>query len=129
MAVFVPGQCWIYSNMGKAANSRFVVRAVEYLPTFGTVVHLSVLDLEPEEETSGVVVRISHLPFAEAALRHNALEMEAYLLIDDPGVEESYAIWQSAFMAGEAGVWNQPLTQVLHLLEYAEMDAAGVLLS
>ena len=57
-----------------------------------------------------------HLPVDQATLDDSVTEL-IILLPNPPEVTDGYAVWRESYEAGEAGVFNIPVSDIIQIVE------------
>ncbi|HEY9536912.1 MAG TPA: hypothetical protein VIS03_04905 [Kiloniellaceae bacterium] len=119
-ASFEEGQIWRYQTRpGEEASRLFIARIDRGLGT-QSIYHIYVdgLKLKNPLYEGGVQDHLPHAPVTRQALEASVTE----LLQEDaamPDISEGYAAWLLAFEKGQAGVFTQPVNQIVQLIENA----------
>jgi hypothetical protein len=117
---FAPGQRYRYATRDTEPESTFLVLKVEQHEAAGRVVHIRTdgLKLKNASDSSGYSDTITHMPFAEDALRSSTRDLvkEAEAL---PDFQLAYDTWRQAFFDDGAGIFTVPLGQAVQVMENA----------
>lgn len=112
---FSAGQIWRYENRPGEDASRVIIGKVEQAAEIGTIIHVKIigLSLKGQGETASV---ITHAPVAEAQVAASVVELTDEVANLD-GLDDGYASWCSAFLAGKAGVFTITLSEIVEYME------------
>ncbi|MAK61103.1 MAG: hypothetical protein CMK09_09020 [Ponticaulis sp.] len=108
---FEPGQVWRIAQ-GEFAGTTLLIVKVDILSPIGLGVHVSVrgpLMVDGEPFLDG----IPHLPFSPDAMRVSDLEFTGFLSNMPDDWEEMYFDWEDDALAGEAGYFSLPVSEIL----------------
>ena len=121
MPKYLPGQIWTYRTRPGEESSRLTVVRVDEDRDYGTIVHVTIADLEirTDEAAGGVARTVTHMPFDEQAMDDSVLELIASD-VDLPDYREGYDLWREAFDRGEAGVFDCEVAAAVEMMEDEE---------
>jgi hypothetical protein len=111
------GQVWRYQTRPGEEASRVIVGRIERIEGLGTVVHVKLTGLRLRGP-QGVATVMFHAPVAEPQLSASVTDLTE-ARGDLGGFAEGYAMWRSAYESGQAGVFTQPLSEVVDSMEQA----------
>ena len=115
---FEVGQRWLYKTRAEDPKSTVVIGKVENTVEMGTVVHISVLDvnIRSPHEPNGFTHEVHHMPISPWALQVSVTERSGR---GAPAAqfEEGYQIWRDAVAAGKAGVFSIPVHKAVGYFE------------
>lgn len=111
---FSVGQVWTYATRDCEPDSRITIVRLDEDPDFGTIVHVFVsgVSIPNTEAAGGVTTFIAHLPYSEEALEKCVLQLDSESA-ELPAYEDAYQLWRAAFASNEAGVFDDPVSQVI----------------
>ena len=123
-ASFEEGQIWRYQTRpGEEASRLFIVRIDRGLGAQTIYhIHLDGLKLKNPLYEGGVQDHLPHAPVTRQSLEASVTE----LLEENaamPDIAEGYAAWLLAFEKGQAGVFAQPVNQIVQHIEDAFAQA------
>lgn len=117
---FKIGQIWKYKSRPSEPDSRLTVCKVEAAGKLGTVIHVSIsaVKIKSPQNKNGEASEISHLPFAESAIKKSVIEIvqEKAAL---PNYSEGYQTWRKAAEQGKGGVWTIAVSEAIAAMETA----------
>ena len=111
------GQVWTYNTRPGESESRATVLQIDE-EADQTIVHVRLDGLQLKSPTApdGISREVEHLPLSLSAFERSTL-----LKVDDVDTNSlsrrGYDTWREAFDKGEAGVFDQPLKDVLDIVE------------
>lgn len=115
---YAEGQAWAYHSRPGEEASRIMIRKIETEPEDGQVFHVSIL---------GVKLRNHRVPGgAQPAMNHAAVlrtSLDASVVSadgeadNDEAWRDGYAVWRQAYDAGDAGVFDLPVADILGYIE------------
>ena len=111
---FSVGQIWTYATRDCEPNSRMTIVRLDEDPAFGTIVYVFVsgVSIPNAEAPGGVTTFIAHLPYSEEALEKCVLQLDGESS-ELPDYEDAYQLWRTAFESDEAGVFDDPVSEVI----------------
>ena len=115
---FKVGQVWNYKTRSAETNSTLTVCKVEVAGKLGVVVHVSIADvnIKSPQNKDGFATKISHLPFAESAVKQSVTQMvkEGVALPDYRG---GYDSWRDAVEGRKGGIWTVSVAEAVAAME------------
>jgi hypothetical protein len=117
---FAPGERYRYASRASEPDATFLVLKVEEHEATGRIVHVRAdgLKLKNPSDPSGYADTITHMPFADAALRSSAKARVA-AGVPVPDFAAAYDNWRRAFKDDGAGVFTVPLAEAVQVMENA----------
>lgn len=117
---FKVGQVWKYKTRPNEADSRLTVCKVETAGKLGTVVHVSIsaVKVKSPKNKDGEASEISHLPFAESAIKQSVIEL-AQEKVALPNYSGGYETWRNAVEQSKGGVWTIAVADAIAAIETA----------
>ena len=117
---FKIGQIWKYKTRPNEPDSRLTVCKVEVAGKLGTVIHVSIsaVKIKSPQNKNGEATEISHLPFAESAVKQSVLQI-AQEKAALPDYSEGYQTWRKAAEQGKGGVWTIAVAEAIAVMETA----------
>ncbi|MDA7858193.1 hypothetical protein N9B31_03660 [Mariniblastus sp.] len=111
---FSVGQIWTYTTRDCETDSRMTIVRLDEDPDFGTIVHVFVsgVSIPNTQAPGGITTFIAHLPYSEEALEKCVLQLDGEST-ELPDYEEAYQLWRTAFESDEAGVFDDPVSEVI----------------
>ncbi|GAA0751352.1 hypothetical protein LRH25_14540 [Ideonella azotifigens] len=116
------GQVWTYKTRAGEASSTLTVLKVEQYNDLGRVVHIRVDGIHMTNPVKGnVVTDIPHLPFKDLALQGSVVK-QLRKLSSLPDFQEGYDTWKKAYLAGQAGAFETPVSTTLDAMLGAKWE-------
>jgi hypothetical protein len=115
---FKVGQVWNYRTRPTETNSTLTICKIEIAGKLGKVIHISLADVKVKNprKVDGVDTHISHLPFAESAVKQSVTQLVKEG-VELPDYKEGYDLWRNSVESGEGGVWTIPVAEVVAGIE------------
>jgi hypothetical protein len=115
---FKVGQVWNYKTRSNETNSTLTICKVETVEKLGTVVHISISDvkIKSPQNKDGEAQVISHLPFAESAVKQSVTQI-LRVGVAPTNYVEGYQIWRNAVENGKGGVWTVTVAEAINAME------------
>lgn len=121
---FREGQIWRYDTRPGEENSRLFIARIDRGLGNQSIYHIYLdgLKLKNPLFPGGVQDHLPHAPVTRQTLQSSvtALEQEGAAM---PDIAEGYATWLLAFEKGQAGIFNQPVKEILQIIEDAFAQA------
>ena len=109
---FAAGQHWSYDTRAEDSGSTLIIGRVDELARHGTVVHISVIDLNLRGPNGAFGHVVAHLPISAEALRKSVKqEVPPVPLPDD--FAGGYDTWRGA----KGGVYTITVREVIETIE------------
>ena len=116
------GQVWSYKTRPGEVASTLTILKVEEYKDLGRVVHIRVDQIRMTNPLKGnVVTDIPHLPFKDAAVQGSITNLVRQLP-STPNFQEGYDTWKKAYLSGQAGAFDMPVSAVLDALLGAKWE-------
>ena len=111
---FSIGQVWTYATRDCEPDSRITIVRLDEDADFGTIIHVFVsgVSIPNTQAPGGVTTFIAHLPYSEEALEKCVIQLDKETS-ELPDYESAYQLWRAAFESDEAGVFDDPVSQVI----------------
>ncbi|MGY8746907.1 MAG: hypothetical protein ACKVHR_02460 [Pirellulales bacterium] len=111
---FSIGQVWTYATRDCEPDSRITIVRLDEDADFGTIIHIFVsgVSIPNTQAPDGVTTFIAHLPYSEEALEKCVIQLDEETS-ELPDYESAYQLWRAAFESDEAGVFDDPVSQVI----------------
>jgi hypothetical protein len=111
---FSIGQVWTYATRDCEPDSRITIVRLDEDADFGTIIHIFVsgVSIPNTQAPGGVTTFIAHLPYSEEALEKCVIQLDEETS-ELPDYESAYQLWRAAFESDEAGVFDDPVSQVI----------------
>tara|TARA_B110000495_G_scaffold189596_1_gene190814 strand:+ start:2342 stop:2713 length:372 start_codon:yes stop_codon:yes gene_type:complete len=111
---FSVGQVWTYATRDCEPDSRITIVRLDEDADFGTIIHVFVsgVSIPNTQAPGGVTTFIAHLPYSEEALEKCVIQLDEETS-ELPDYESAYQLWRAAFESDEAGVFDDPVSQVI----------------
>jgi len=111
---FSIGQVWTYATRDCEPDSRITIVRLDEDADFGTIIHIFVsgVSIPNTQAPGGVTTFIAHLPYSEEALGKCVIQLDEETS-ELPDYESAYQLWRAAFESDEAGVFDDPVSQVI----------------
>lgn len=111
---FSVGQVWTYATRDCEPDSRITIVRLDEDANFGTIIHIFVsgVSIPNTQAPGGVTTFIAHLPYSEEALEKCVIQLDEETS-ELPDYESAYQLWRTAFESDEAGVFDDPVSQVI----------------
>jgi hypothetical protein len=111
---FSIGQVWTYATRDCEPDSRITIVRLDEDADFGTIIHVFVsgVSIPNTQAPGGVTTFIAHLPYSEEALEKCVIQLDEETS-ELPDYESAYQLWRAAFESDEAGVFDDPVSQVI----------------
>lgn len=111
---FSVGQVWTYATRDCEPDSRITIVRLDEDADFGTIIHIFVsgVSIPNTQAPGGVTTFIAHLPYSEEALEKCVIQLDKETS-ELPDYESAYQLWRAAFESDEAGVFDDPVSQVI----------------
>ena len=111
---FSVGQVWTYATRDCEPDSRITIVRLDEDADFGTIIHIFVsgVSIPNTQAPGGVTTFIAHLPYSEEALEKCVIQLDKEAS-ELPDYESAYQLWRAAFESDEAGVFDDPVSQVI----------------
>jgi hypothetical protein len=122
-AEYKQGQVWKYkTRKGEEGSFLYIVR-VDAEKGYGSIYHIYVdgLRIKNPHIKGGVQSVLPHSPVDRATLDASVTELVRESK-DMPDISAGYVAWREPFDAGEAGVFNIPVSEIV---EYIEQVVSG----
>lgn len=121
---FRAGQIWRYDTRPGEEGSRLFIARIDRGPSTQSIYHIYLdgLQLKNPLFAGGVQGHLPHAPVTRQTLETSVTTLEA----EDatmPDIAEGYATWLLAFEKGQAGVFNQPVKEIVQIIEDAFAQA------
>ncbi len=115
---FAVGQVWTYSTRTGESQSRLTIVRMDEDDDFEIIIHIFIsdVDIPNDDAPGGKTTFIAHMPYAEEALEASVIDLESEVEAL-PDYESGYQLWRQAFNAGEAGVFDVPVSQAIDFVE------------
>ena len=115
---FKVGQVWNYKTRSNETNSTLTICKVEEVGKLGIVVHISIsgVKLKSPQNKDGLAQEISHLPFAESAVKQSVTQLVTNGVATTNYVE-GYQIWRKAVEEGKGGIWTVTVSEAINAME------------
>lgn len=112
------GQIWSYKTRTGEESSTVLINKVEDDPKIGKIFHISVNDVHVinPDAPSGLSTNLPHFPVSEITLEKSCLKITGHSE-SNPEYIEGYKIWREAFDAGEAGVFDISVAEIVGFIE------------
>jgi hypothetical protein len=114
---FEVGQIWKYETRLNEIDSTFTIVKIDDI-NGKRVIHISLsgLKIKSPQAPNGYSDIISHMPFAEEALKEFVVELVG--IADElPDFEEGYDQWKEAADKGEAGWFTISIAEAIQVIE------------
>lgn len=116
------GQVWAYRTRAGEATSTLTVLKVEQYKDLGRVVHIRVDQIRMTNPLKGnEVTDIPHLPFKDAAVQASITKF-IRKFPSTPDFQEGYDTWKKAYLSGQAGAFDMPVSAVLDAMLGAKWE-------
>lgn len=124
--VYEEGQVWQYQTRPGEEGSRLYIVKIDQEPLLGAIYHLYLdgLRIRSPLRSDGVQDHLPHLPVDQTTLDRSVTEL-VISLPNPPAVADGYAIWRESYEAGEAGVFNIPVSDIIQIVEDSINQPAG----
>ena len=111
---FSIGRVWTYATRDCEPDSRITIVRLDEDADFGTIIHIFVsgVSIPNTQAPGGVTTFIAHLPYSEEALEKCVIQLDEETS-ELPDYESAYQLWRAAFESDEAGVFDDPVSQVI----------------
>lgn len=115
---FKEGQVWSYRARPGEEASTLLINKVETYPKIGQVFHISLdgLSYRNRRVAGGVAHEMPHFPVSRKTLDASVLKL-LRTSAPNPDYRTGYAQWKSAFDAGQAGVFDIPVSEIVGAVE------------
>jgi len=116
---FAPGQTWSYAARPDEAGSRVQVLRIEDYPEIGRVVHVSIVGLTVRRKPGGKPEgwSITHVAFAETALRNSVTRLEPSSVTAPGAAEKEYRQWKKEADSGSMQRWTGSVADAVAQIE------------
>jgi hypothetical protein len=117
-ATYAEGQVWEYKTRPDEKGSLLKINKIEYRLKIGTVYHLSIIGLKikaPNAEGPTQPV-LQHLPVSQVTLDQSVTRLSKKKA-KFPDYKRGYGEWKKAFEGGQAGVFSQPVDEIIASVE------------
>ena len=117
-STFKPGQIWSYKTRPGEEASTLTILKVEKSEKLGIIVHVAIdgLKMKNQHASDGVGRNISHLPFAENAVR-SSVSTKNKESAPLPDFMDGYNEWRTAHDQGKGGEFTASVADVVQSLE------------
>jgi hypothetical protein len=115
---YTAGQIWSYKTRTGEESSTILINKIQNDPKIGKIFHISVRDvnvINPHAQ-AGVSKDLPHFPVSEITLEKSCLKITGQSAIN-PEFNEGYKIWRKAFDAGEAGVFDISVAEIVDFIQ------------
>jgi len=111
---FKVGQQWSYHTRPQDPQSTLIIGRIEELPAFGTVVHISVINVNVHggPDSSAVTHVVHHMPVTPEALRQSVISHLGAAPVAEH-FEDGYRAWQQA----KGGVFTITVSEAVDYIE------------
>jgi hypothetical protein len=105
--VFEPGERWSYHTRPEDPDSTLIIGRVEEFPNLGTVIHISVVDvnIRSPRAPGGLTHVVHHMPISPEALRASVIQRSG-TGSPSPQFADGYQIWRTAVEDGKGGAFS-----------------------
>ncbi len=117
-AKYEEGQVWQYQTRPGEEGSRLYIVRIDDEPLFGSIYHLYVdgLRISSPLRSGGIQDHMPHLPVDRTTLDSSVTEL-VMSLPNPPDLADGYWVWRESFEAGEGGVFNIPVRDIVQIIE------------
>jgi hypothetical protein len=117
---YAEGQVWTFRARGGEEGATLLINRIEQDPRFGAIYHISVFGvrLDNPRAPGGAITELPHFPVSRETLDKSCLELRG---VREPNPEylPGYAQWREAFDAGQAGVFDIPVDEIVDIVQSA----------
>lgn len=117
-AEYAEGQIWSYLTRPGEEESRLYIARIDHDLPVSPIYHLYVVGLRIESPlgNGSIQDRLPHIPVDKSTLDDSVIDLVG-IVPNPPDISEGYSIWREAFDAGEAGVFNIPVSEIVQIVE------------
>jgi hypothetical protein len=118
IADYEVGQVWEYKTRPGEEASRIYIAKIDEDEKLGRIFHIYVdgLRIKNKHTDSGYQNALPHSPVDKSTLDASVTNL-INIVEDVPDVSEGYKAWKDAFDAGQGGVFNIPVAQIIEYIE------------
>jgi hypothetical protein len=115
---YAEGQVWSYKTRDGEQGSTLQINRIEHDPKLGDIFHISVdgVRLDNPHAPGGITARLPHFPVSQQTLDKSCIESTGTAPVN-PDYLEGYRAWREAFDAGQAGVFDIPVAEIVDIVE------------
>jgi hypothetical protein len=115
---YAPGQAWSYRARPGEETSRVAIRRIDQEPEDGEVFHISILGvkLRNHRVPGGMQPAMNHAAVSRTTLDASLLSAEGATDADEHW-RDGYAVWRQAYDAGDAGIFDLSIPEILGYIE------------
>lgn len=112
------GQVWSYQTRPGEEGSRLYIVKIDDEPLFGPIYHLYLdgLRIRNPLQRGGIQDHMPHIPVDRTTLDSSVTAL-VMSVPNPPEISDGYAVWRDGFDAGEAGVFNIPVSAIVQIVE------------
>ena len=117
-AKYSEGQVWHYQTRPGEEGSRLYIVQIDDEPSFGPIYHIYLdgLRIRSPLRSDGIQDHMPHLPVDRTTLDSSVTEL-TISMTKSPDIADGYALWRESFDAGEGGVFNIPVRDIVQIIE------------
>jgi hypothetical protein len=115
---YAPGQAWTYRTRPGEEDSCVAIRKIDLEPEDGEVFHISILGIKLRNHRvpGGMQPAMNHAAVSRSTLDASLLANEG-AADSDESWQDGYAVWRQAYDAGDAGVFDLTVPEILGYIE------------
>lgn len=115
---YAEGQVWSYKTRDGEQGSTLQINRIEHDPRLGDIFHISVsgVRLHNPHAPQGITTELPHFPVSIQTLEKSCIEPTGTASVN-PDYLEGYQAWREAFDAGQAGVFDIAVADIVDIVE------------
>ncbi len=117
---YAEGQLWTFRPRPGEDGATLLINRVESHPKLGAIFHISVFGVRLDNPVipGAVITDLPHFPVSRETLDKSCLELQG-MRAANPEYLPGYDTWREAFDAGEAGVFDIPVAEIVDVVAQA----------
>ena len=117
---YAEGQLWRIRARPGEDEATLLINRIEHDPRCGAIHHIGVFGVRLDNplSASGLTTELPHFPVSRATLDASCVELLG-VRAPDPEYRRGYDVWREAFDAGQAGVFDVPVADIVAFVQDA----------
>lgn len=115
---YAVGQIWEYKTRKEEEGSRIYIAHIDQHDKLGKIYHIYIdgVKIRNRHIAGGIQYELPHAPVDETTLNLSLTKLTGETQ-NLPDISEGYDVWKEAFDAGEGGVFNISISQIIQYIE------------
>jgi hypothetical protein len=114
------GKLWRIQARPGEDGATLLINRIEHDPRFGAIHHIGIFGVRLDNplSPSGLTTELPHFPVSRATLDASCIGLLG-ARVPDPEYLRGYEVWREAFDAGQAGVFDIPVADIVSFVQDA----------